>query len=112
MPRVAFPIQTFTDAEGAPLSFGFLLISLSNDAQTPDPAQIGYRIKSRLDLDINGMITGMPTFWANALLTPNNTVYLLSTYKANGQLVLKDVSVVVSGGGGGFGVAFGSDFGS
>lgn len=112
MPRVAFPIQIFTDAEGNPLSLGFLLISLSTDAQTPDPGQIGYRMVSRVELDANGMISGMPTFWANSLLVPNTTVYLLSAYKENGQLVMKDVSVIVSGGGGGFGVAFGSDFGS
>lgn len=113
MPREAFPIQTFDDAAGNPLSLGYLLIRLSKDARTPDDGQLGAQVVSRVDLDANGAITSGPTFWGNSAMSPADTVYLLSAFTAAGQQVLHDEPVTVIGtGAGGFGIAFGSSFGS
>lgn len=114
MPKVAFPLTSFTDAEGNPLSNGYLLIRINTDVQTPGPGQIGAQSISRVQLDSNGVISGSPTFWGNAALNPPNTVYLLRSFTKNGQEVLSNLPVIVTGGvvGNGFGSAFGSSFAS
>lgn len=114
MAKVGFPLTTFNDSEGNPLSNGYLLIRLNKDAQAPDDTQIGSQTNSRITLDVDGVITGSPGFWGNATLHPSNTVYLLSAFRANGQRVIDNLPVTVIGGGvvSGFGLAFGSSFGS
>lgn len=95
MPRTTFPIQTFQDSEGLPLSFGYILVRLNEDAKTPDPAQIGAQLVSQINLDTNGTIIGSPMFWPNASLQPSDTVYLLSSYTSNGEQVLYNESITV-----------------
>lgn len=114
MARAAFPIQTFQDLDGTPLSSGYLLISLNKEVQSPDLAQVISQSPNRVNLDSTGNIEGTPLFWGNSALIPTDSMYLLSAYTANGQKVLSDVPIIVIGGGvtGGFGVAFGSSFGS
>lgn len=95
MARVAFPITTFQDAEGNPLSFGYVLLSISTDVNTPDPAQLCEGMISKIVLDANGSVTGSPTVWPNASLSPASTVYLYSTYRQNGQEVAYNIPLTV-----------------
>jgi hypothetical protein len=111
---VPFPITTFTDAEGNPLSNGYLILRISTDVVTPDDTQLCYQIAVKVPLDSNGAISGSPLFWPNDGLLPADSYYILSAYSANGQLVLGPVLVIVTGGQTEtfFGTAFGSFFGS
>jgi hypothetical protein len=95
MARVAFPITTFQDAEGNPLSFGYVLLSISTDVNTPDPAQLCEGMTSKITLDTNGVVVGSPTVWPNASLSPSNAVYLYSTYRQNGQEVAYNIPLTV-----------------
>lgn len=113
MPRVPFTVTTFTTPDGNPLSFGYLIIRLSKDARTPDNGQLGAQITSRVNLDVNGVIAGSPTFWGNSAMIPADTVYILDAYTAQGAQVLSNIYIVVIGTGiGGFGIAFGNSLGS
>lgn len=113
MPQNSLPITNFTDAEGNELSNGFLLISISTDAQTPTGQLGGYQ-KVRVQLDSSGTVSGDPQFWANASLLPANTVYLLRAYTEEGQLVTVTpiVVTVIPPTPAGFGAAFGASFSS
>lgn len=95
MPRVAFPITTFQDADGNPLSFGYVLLIISTDVKTPDPVQICQGMVSKINLDVNGTVIGSPTVWANASLNPATSVYLYSTYSHIGQEVAYNVPLTV-----------------
>lgn len=93
--RTAFPITEFFNLDGTPLASGYLAISINTDVNTPDPGQIGAQAVSHVELDAEGTITGSPTFWGNANLLPAGSVYLLSSYTAEGQQVLYRVPVTV-----------------
>jgi hypothetical protein len=111
--RSPLPITTFYTTDGAPLANGYLLLQINTDVQTPDPGQLGAQSVTRIQLDEDGTITGSPTFWGNQNLLPANSVYLLSAYTESGQQVLYRILVVVPPGTvQGFGLAFGSSFGS
>jgi hypothetical protein len=113
-----FPFNAFTDAEGDPLSFGYLLIALSSDAVTPNRTQLCYRRTAYVPLDVNGLLSDAVLFWPNVSLVPANTYYILKAYSANGELMLGPLLVMVgppgsgTGGGTGFGTGFGTAFGS
>lgn len=112
MARAALPISSFTLADGTALSNGYVLVKLNRDAQTSN-TQVCASIVVRLTLDMNGVPIGSPTFPTNGSLNPRGTIYLLSAYQENGALVFENLPVVVSSPSGtGFGLAFGSTFGS
>lgn len=111
MSQVSFPISTFTDAEGNPLSNGYLLIRINTDAMSPS-GQICYQLQVRIPLDVNGEVSGSYLFWPNVSLNPLGSYYVLRAYAADGQLVLGPLTVIIGGGAFGFGEAFGSYFGS
>lgn len=95
MPRVALPIQTYQDAEGNPLSFGYIVIRLNEDAKTPDPAQIASQFSTTVNLDTNGTVIGSPMVWPTADLVPSTTLYLISSYTIKGQRLTYEVPTTV-----------------
>lgn len=108
---VNFPLTTFTDSEGSPLSNGYLIIRINTDALSP-VGQLCSQLLVRVPLDEDGVIEGTPQFQPNISLMPTGTYYVLRAYTESGQLALGPIIVVVPGGLLGFGQAFGSYFGS
>lgn len=95
MARVAFPITTFTDPEGDPLSFGYVILTVSTDAMTPDNEQIAQGLGAVIKLDIDGQVTNNPMVWPNAELNPADTAYIYSVFTAMGQeLVYQQILTV------------------
>lgn len=113
MAQASFPIQNFQNADGSDVADGYLLIHLSNDAASAS-GQVGAKIKSEVTLGTLGQILDNPQFWENSSLTPNNTVYFLEVYNADGLRICGPIPVTVgpSAGETGFGVSFGTSFGS
>ena len=113
MAQASFPIQTFLTADGLDVANGYLLIHLSNDAASAG-GQISSKIKSEVTLGTLGEILDNPQFWENSSLTPNDTVYFLEVYNADGLRVCGPIPVTVgpSSSNLGFGQAFGVSFGS
>ena len=113
--RASLPQTQFTDSEGNPIANGYLIIRINTDAQVPVLLlQLVAGRTVQIPLDNNGNITGSGTtfLYPNSELSPDDTVYIVSVYTANGQLVSDDTIVVTSGGEFGFASAFGSSFAS
>jgi hypothetical protein len=94
MARVNFPLLTFQDLDGTPLSSGYTLISLSSDAQSP-AGQICGGLTLRVPLDSNGTMTFTPQVYANSDLSPSDTTYVLEAYNSSGLRVLGPKAVTV-----------------
>lgn len=77
----------FQDSLGNPVSNGYMLFVLSQDAQVNSTTQIaaGYTVK--INLDSNGNIITGQSIWPNDVLTPNGTFYNVSVFSNVGQLV-------------------------
>ena|ERR1700735_1087758 len=113
--RASLPQTKFTDSEGNPISNGFLSIRINEDAQVPVlllQLVAGRAVQIPLDEDGNITGSGVTFLYPNSELAPDDTVYLVSAFTANGQLVSDDTIVVTSGGTGGFAVSFGTNFAS
>jgi hypothetical protein len=113
---VPFPVNQYLLANGKPVANGNLLIHLNKDCRSPS-GQVGSRVKVNVDLGDAGQIASLdgPTFWPNSALTPSNAVYILEAFNADGLRVLGPIPVSVSPspfGNTGFGVSFGTSFGS
>lgn len=113
MPQASFPIQNFQNSDGSNVVNGYLLIHISNDAASAS-GQIGAKIKSEVTLGDLGEILDNPQFWENSSLTPNDTVYFLEVYNSDGLRICGPIPVSVgpSASATGFGVSFGTSFGS
>jgi hypothetical protein len=82
----------FQTPTGDPLSNGYLLFSLSQDAQVTVSGvteQVGAGEIISVPLDDDGNIVTSPEqlIWPNDVLTPANTFYTVSAYSSIGQLV-------------------------
>jgi hypothetical protein len=75
----------FSDAFGSPLSRGYLILTLSHDAQVGS-TQVAGGIPIRVPLDSNGNVAGTVSVQANDVLTPANTFYLVQIFKSDGTL--------------------------
>jgi len=95
MARVAFPLTTFQDSDGNPVSFGYVLVQLSEDAQTPTPEQIASSRLATISLDVNGAVLGSPMVWPNAELTPSDSVYIYSVYSQVGAAIVREATLTV-----------------
>jgi hypothetical protein len=85
MPRTALTVNTFQNPDGSPVANGYLLISLNQDGSVNN-TQLQFN-QVKVLLDSSGVITGSPTFWPNASISPPGTYYIISVYSASGQLV-------------------------
>lgn len=95
MAKVSFPITTFTDPEGNPLSFGYVFLNVSEDVSTSSSTQIGQGSIATITLDENGDVAGSPTVWPNSELSPSGSVYVYSAFSAVGQLIADSVPLTV-----------------
>jgi hypothetical protein len=93
MPRVALTVTNFQNPDGSPVALGYLLFKLITEGSVSD-TQISSQI-TKIPLDINGTITGSPTFWPNSSIAPAGTYYVRSVYTAQGQLVSGPSKVTV-----------------
>lgn len=94
MARTNFPLQTFEDADGTPLSGGHVKIGISSDVYSPD-GQICAGMTLTVALDNSGAMTSIPQVWPNASLVPSGSYYVLSVYSAVGLRVSGPTSVTV-----------------
>jgi hypothetical protein len=94
MARQGFPLTTFYDPSGLPLSYGYVLIYLSKDA-TASSGQLCAGMTVRVALDASGAMTSVPQLWPNAALAPTDTYYVYGAYTAQGQLVSGPEKVVI-----------------
>jgi hypothetical protein len=113
MAQESFPIQTFVLGNGDDVADGWITVHLSNDAASSS-GQVSARIRSEVMLGTIGEILDNPQFWENSSLTPNDTQYILEVFNSNGLRICGPIPVTVgpSASQSGFGVAFGSSFGS
>ena len=94
MPRVAFPLTNFQDTDGSPVSLGYLLIHLVDDAKASS-GQVCSKIKTQIFLDSSGNVLGSPAFWQNSALTPSTLYYVLEVYSQGGQLLSGPTKIVI-----------------
>lgn len=112
-------ITGITNATAAPVSNGQVYIHLNKDCQAPvgtglNPGQVGGTQKRIIQLDSNGEVADTYTFWPNNELTPGDSSYIITVQNEPGETILGPISTFVGPPTGlsGFGVAFGSSFGS
>lgn len=79
----------FQDVLGNPLSDGYLILELSQDAQVNGNTQIaaGYKITINLDANGNVVISPAQFVWPNDVMLPPGTFYIVSAFSSSGQLV-------------------------
>ena len=71
---------SFQDALGNPLALGTVIVYLQQDVNVG--VQICAGIKTTLNLDADGNVTGSPTLWGPV-------TYLMIPYSANGQRAVR-----------------------
>ena len=87
----------FQSALGDPLSYGYLFIRLNTDAMTVSHDQVCAGRVVRVPLDVNGnIILGSLSLWPNSQMTPP-TVYIITAYTAQGQLVWRGETLIPFG---------------
>ncbi len=85
MARQPLTITTFQYPDGTVVSNGTIQIRLNTNGSVSN-TQIQNEFTT-ISLDINGVITGSPTFWPNTNILPAGTYYVMSVYSSSGQLV-------------------------
>lgn len=79
---------SFQDTEGNPLAGGYLTMELSQDTQISTNVEICAGFVVLVGLDDNGDVrSDEGLIWANDVMTPTNTFYLVRAFSAEGQLV-------------------------
>lgn len=86
------------DAEGNELANGYLVMTLSQDAQANQNTQISGGRKIHIFLDGAGNVITAPGqfVWGNDVLSPVGTYYTVEAYTENGQLVWREIVQVTS----------------
>ena len=91
--KVALTINTFQTADGNPVANGSVRIRLNQDGSVDDQ-QVGSNFTT-IPLNSNGVLTGSPTFWRNADISPAGTYYIRLVYLDTGQLISGPSKVTV-----------------
>lgn len=95
----------FQDSEGNVLNLGYLKMRLSQDEEVTSVGQIGAGIVITINLNSSGSVdTVTPQYvWANDVMLPANSFYVVTGYKSNGQIAWgpNNQQVTSSGVGGG-----------
>jgi len=94
MARQSFPYTTFTTPTGDPLSEGFILIYVADDAKSPD-GLLCRGMTLRVELDENGAVVSVPQVWPTDVLEPSGVYYVLTSYTRTGELVVGPLKVEV-----------------
>jgi hypothetical protein len=98
----------FQSSEGEVLANGYLIMKLSQDSVV-NTSQICSGVEIRIDLDANGDVAVYPSHavqsvWGNDHLSPANSFYRVTGYKASGQPAWGPNNQQVIGNGGTFDV--------
>ena len=80
---------SFQDASGQPISFGYLRFILYADSNVsvlggPTGQQIIAGQSIRISLDANGNVQKNQSIWANSVLNPPGSFYLVILFNSNG----------------------------
>lgn len=91
----------FQDAEGNLLSLGYLRLRLNQDEEVTGVGQIAAGIVLTINLDANGDVSTSPvqSVWANDVVTPVNSFYIVTGYTAAGQLAFGPNNQQITSGG-------------
>ena len=79
----------FQNSLGSPVSFGYLLFTLYSDSSVavlggPTGQQIIAGQSVRISLDANGNVQKNQSIWANSVLNPPGSFYLVILFNSNG----------------------------
>ncbi len=85
MPKILISGGNFQSPAGVPLAGGYVTFRLNTDAVASDGSQISAGRIVTFPLDTNGDLSGY--IWPNGSLTPNDTVYFVQAFTAQGELV-------------------------
>ena len=79
----------FQDCLGNPLSYGTLVLQLSQDAIVNSNMYICASDTITINLDEDGNVSNTPIqiVWQNDAMTPNTTFYYVTAYSFTGELV-------------------------
>jgi len=94
MLRVDFPITVFYAPSGAPLAYGYVYISLTDDALSPD-GQICGNLPLKVALDGTGTMIVVPQVYPCVSLLPDDVLYSLTAYTSAGEMVSGPEFIVV-----------------
>jgi hypothetical protein len=87
MPNQTLSGGAFTDCEGNVLANGFLIFELSHDevetSTTPNGQVVG-GLKKKVFLDNNGNVVANTGIWANDVMNPSGSFYIVKAYTNSG----------------------------
>ena len=89
---------SFQDSEGNLLSGGYLTMRLNQDGVV-NTSQVCAGIKITITLDGYGSVIAGQYVWANDVLLPTNSYYVVTAYTANGQIAWGNNNQQISSGG-------------
>lgn len=84
---VPFPFTVFVKPDGTPVSNGRAELVLSKDVNNGSNGCVCASKVVTVQLDDTGAMNPVPNVWPNDGVQPNDTVYILSVYTSDGQLV-------------------------
>ena len=89
--QFSLPIQTYLHPDNTPVANGYLRVRLNKSGSLAIGGPVVYhQVENNfvtVPLDSNGVISGSPLFWANSLMTPSDTYYIIEVYTRQGQYV-------------------------
>ena len=94
MPKILISGGNFQGPDGVPLAGGYVTFRLNIDAVVDD-SQISAGRVVTFPLDVNGNLSGL--IWPNDQMTPNNTVYFVQAFTAEGHQVWESQLHITSG---------------
>ena len=86
---------TVTDAQGTPLSNGYLLLQLSHDGNFSNSNQVVGGFRLRVALNSSGQTSAPVAIYSNTGLTPANSFYFITIYAADGTEVVPRSKVTI-----------------
>jgi hypothetical protein len=80
---------SFQDSLGQSINFGYLIFKLYSDSSVsvlggPTGQQIASGISVKIFLDANGNVQQNQSIWANSVLNPTGSFYLVRLFNSNG----------------------------
>jgi hypothetical protein len=91
----------FQDSQGNLLALGYLTMRLSSDENVSGVGQVAAGIVATVNLGATGAVSTSPaqSVWANDVMTPVNSFYVVTGYTAQGQLAWGPNNQQVTSGG-------------
>jgi hypothetical protein len=90
-PNLVLEGGAFQTFEGQTLSFGYLIMQLSHDAEyVAGPYQVVAGLKLKIQLDSSGNINPTVNVYSNDVLSPSGSFYTVMAYKSDGTAAWAD----------------------